>query len=184
MNGMNIGDTVTAKVSRKSLKNEGMRLAGVYKIVCRDSDGALKWKDSAPNLVVNTGLDYALDSSIGGGTQLSFFLGLTDGTPTVAAGDTSASHVGWVEIEDYDEATRIAFTPAAVSGQSVDNAGNEAVFTMNAAVTVGGAFLISVSTKGGSTGTLFSAAAFAGGDKVLGIGDTITVTYALSASDV
>jgi hypothetical protein len=46
---------------------------------------------------------------------------------------------------------------------------------------VGGAFLTSNNTKGGTTGILFSAADFqAPGDRSVVSGDTITVTYTFS----
>jgi hypothetical protein len=48
-------------------------------------------------------------------------------------------------------------------------------------VTVGGAFLVSDNTKGGSTGVLFSAADFQSpGDRVVVNGDTLSVTYTFS----
>jgi len=46
---------------------------------------------------------------------------------------------------------------------------------------VGGAFLVSNSTAGGSTGTLFSAADFQSpGDRSVVSGDTLNVTYTFS----
>jgi hypothetical protein len=46
---------------------------------------------------------------------------------------------------------------------------------------VGGAFLTSDNTKGGTTGTLFSAADFsAPGDRSVVNGDTLNVTYTFS----
>jgi len=52
---------------------------------------------------------------------------------------------------------------------------------VNAAAIVGGAFLISDSTKFGTTGILFSAADFAApGDRTVVPGDTVTVTYTFS----
>jgi hypothetical protein len=55
------------------------------------------------------------------------------------------------------------------------------VYSINATQTVGGAFLISNSTKGGSTGTLYSASDFTSpGDRSVVSGDTLNVTYTLS----
>ena len=73
---------------------------GAWKFTARDKDGNVKWEDEIDfNIVTNAGLDHLLDVTLSGGTQITtWYLGLTDGTPTVAAGDTSASHVGWVEI--------------------------------------------------------------------------------------
>jgi hypothetical protein len=56
-----------------------------------------------------------------------------------------------------------------------------ATFTINATVTVGGAFLTSDNTKGGTSGVLFSAADFESpGDRAVVSGDTVTVTYTFS----
>ena len=53
----------------------------------------------------------------------------------------------------------------------------------NATVTVGGAFLSTNSTKGGSTGTLYSVGHFSGGDKSLGSGDSLSVQGAFTQAD-
>ncbi len=150
----------------------------VYDVELLDPDGNVKWTDQIHNLVVNEGLDDILDKYYKGSTYTaSHFVGLTDGTPTVAAGDTMASHVGWVEVTVYDEATRPAFTTGAVSGQSVDNSASKAVFSINTnSTTIGGAFLSTDNTRGGTAGTLVSAGAFTGGDKSADAGDTLNVT--------
>jgi len=149
---------------------------GDWQIKIFDRFGNLTHKDDWHNMVVNAGLDYLLSIGLAGGTQIaSWYIGLTDGTPTVAAGDTLGSHTGWTEVTAYSEAARQAWTPGSVSGQSVDNSGSVATFTINAAsTTVGGAFLASASS--GTTGTLYAAGAFSGGDKTLGNGDTLQVT--------
>jgi len=147
--------------------------------------GDLLFADVIHNLVVNAGLDYALDAALSGGTAItSWFVGLTDGTPTVAAGDTTASHAGWVEVTAYSEATRQAWTDGGVSGQSVSNSASKATFTINAnSTTIGGGFLVSVSTKGAATGTLYAAGAFTNGDKTLNTNDTVDVTATFTVAD-
>jgi hypothetical protein len=63
----------------------------------------------------------------------------------------------------------------------ITNSASPAVYNVNDTATVGGAFLISNDTKGGTTGVLFSAADFsAPGDRNVSSGDTITVTYTFS----
>lgn len=128
------------------------------------------------NLVVNQGLDDLLSVTLAAGTQdTTWFAGLTDGTPTGAAGDTLASHAGWVEVTAYDEVNRVAWSPGAVSGQSVSNSGSPAAFTINAdATTVGGGFLAGVNT--GTAGRTYAVGAFSGGDLVLNDGSTLSVT--------
>ena len=157
---------------------------GVWKVRCYDTSGSLKWEDNWENLVVNEGLDYALGATLTGATQTtSWFVGLTDGDPTPAAGDTMGSHAGWEEVTAYDEAARQAWTGGSVSSQTVDNSASPATFTGSTnGTTVGGAFLVSDDTKGGTTGTLFSAGAFQAGNKTLDDGDTLEVTAEYSNS--
>lgn len=157
----------------------------VYTVQCFDRDGTLKWEDEAHNLVVNTGLDDLLDKYFKGSAYTAaHFVGLTSGTPTIAAGDTMASHAGWTEVTGYSQATRPAFTPGTVASQSVDNSAAKAEFSVNATITAGGLFLATNSTKGGTTGTLYGAAAFSGGNKALGSGDTLQVTGAATTAAV
>jgi hypothetical protein len=163
---------------------DGINLGGRFIVVCKDVDGAEKWREDVHNLVVNAGLNYALDVALSGATAItSWYVGLINDTPTIAAGDTMASHAGWTEFTAYDEATREAWTEAGVSAQSITNGASVATFTIstNSSV-IAGAFLASDSTKSGTTGTLFAAAAFSS-DKNADDGDTLEVTYAISAAD-
>lgn len=134
--------------------------------------------DYIENLVTTVGLNNYLDAALKTGVSSpTWALGLTDGTPTAAAGDTSSSHAGWTEVTAYDEANRVAWTPGTISAGSLDNAGSAATFTISSdTTTVGGAFLIDENTKGGSTGTLQAVGAFTAGDKLLDDNDTLDVT--------
>ncbi len=152
-----------------------------WEIVCRDKHGRFKWRDSIENLVTNAGEDEVLAATLKNTAQAAWYVMLTDGTPTVAEGDTSSSHAGWTEVQTYSEAVRQTLTLGAVSAQSVDNSASKASYSINGTVTVGGAALISDSTKGGSTGILYSAGAFSGGDKALADGDTLDVTATFTA---
>lgn len=162
-----------------------MRLGDIFEIECRSkSTGKLKWRDTIKNLVVNTGLDDVLTQYLKGSAYTAaHYVGLTDGTPTVAAADTMASHAGWVEVTAYDEAVRQTATWGAVSSQSVDNSASKATFTISTnATTIGGAFLTTNNTKGGSTGTLYGGGVFTAGDKSLDDGDVLYVTVTASAA--
>jgi len=163
---------------------EGVTFCNVWRFEARDPDGSIKWFEEVKNIIVNEGLDDILDKYYKGSTYTAaFYVGLTDGTPTVAGADTMASHAGWTEVTAYDEAVRQTLTLGSVSSQSVDNVASKAVFTISAdTTTVGGGFITTNSTKGGSTGTLVGAAAFTAADKSLDDDDTLTVTVTLTAS--
>jgi hypothetical protein len=97
-----------------------------------------------------------------------------------------SSHAGWTEVTAYSESTRPIATFAAATNANpsvVTNTASKATFTMNGTTTVGGAFLTSNNTKGGTTGTLFSAADFQSpGDRSVVSGDILSVTYTFSLS--
>ena len=169
------------KAKSESL-SEKLKFKNIYKVECFRPDGSVRWTEEIQNLVVDVGLDDVLDKYFKGSAYTaSFFVGLTDGTPTVAAGDTMASHVGWVEVQNYTEGTREALTLGTVSGKSVDNSASKASFSVNATVTIGGAFITTNSTKGGATGILYGAVAFAADRSALS-GDTINVTATLTSA--
>ncbi len=167
--------------------SEGAKATGKYTVECFDKDGNLKWVAETPNLVVNVGLQYMAGTALTSTAQITtWYLGLygSGSTNSPAAGDTMSSHIGWTEVTAYSEANRPTATLAAATNANpsvVTNTASKAVFTINGTTTVGGAFLTSNNTKGGSTGTLFSAADFsAPGDRSVVSGDILNVTYTFS----
>ncbi len=173
-----------AQVEAGAPLNLGQRFNTHYVVECFGPDGVLRWVEKFDNIVVNTGLDDILNEYFkGSGYTAAHYVGLTDGTPTVAAGDTMASHAGWVEVTAYDEAVRQTLTLGSVSGQSVDNSASKAVFTIDSdSTTIGGAFVTTDSTKGGAGGTLYGAGAFTAGDKTIDDNDVLNVTVTLTAA--
>jgi hypothetical protein len=166
---------------------EGSKAGGVFKITARDKDGNFKWEAESHNLVVNGGLqDMNTKYFTGTSYTAAWYIGLygAGSSNTPNANDTASSHGGWTEVTDYSQATRpqCTFGTATTADPSViSNAASPASYSINASVTVGGAFLISNNTKGGSTGVLFSAADFQSpGDRVVVNGDTLSVTYTFS----
>jgi hypothetical protein len=163
------------------------RAGGVFKITCHDPQGNLKWEAESRNLVVNVGLQYMNAAALGGGSQVTtWYIGLYGAASSnnPAAGDTMLSHIGWTEVTAYSNATRptCTFGTATTADPSViTNTSSPAAFNINGTTVVGGAFLTSNNTKGGTTGTLFSAADFAApGDRSVASGDTLNVTYTFS----
>ena len=183
-------DTIASGLITSPGSSEGVKATGRVVVECYDKDGKLKWVDDSKNLVVNVGLQYMAGTSLDGSTAriTTWYLGLygAAASNTPAAGDTMSSHAGWTEVTDYTEATRPAatFVAATTANPSVvTNSASKAQFTMNATTTVGGAFLTSNNTKGGTTGTLFSAKDFdAPGDRAVVSGDVVLVTYTFSLS--
>lgn len=166
----------------RSAVQEELGLKGIWDVVCFGKDGKEKWRDTIENLVTNAGESYMLQAGLDAQTQITaWYVGLSDGTPTVAEGDTMATHAGWVEVTAYTEGVRQTWTGGTESGQSIDNSASKASFAINGTTTVGGAFLNSASDKSGTTGTLYAVGAFSGGDRALVSGDTLQVTATFTA---
>lgn len=158
------------------------KLSTHYQVECVRAGKAI-WVDEFDNLVVDAGLNDSLDKHLKGSSYTAaWYVGLTEGSPTFAAGDTMGSHAGWVEEQDYSEAVRQTLTLGAVAAKSVDNSASKAVFSINGAATVGGAFVVTNSTKGGATGTLYGGGAFTGGNRSVISGDTLNVTVTCTAA--
>lgn len=144
----------------------------------------LLWSGLAHNIIVNVGLDDILDKYfLGSSYTAAHYLGLIDGTPSPVAGDTMSSHGSWNEVTGYSESNRQTISFDAVDTQSIDNDGSKAVITASGSITVGGGFCTTDNTKGGTSGTLVSAAALDGGDESLTSSETLTLTYTCGMAD-
>lgn len=182
-------DTAVGGLIATTGAQEGARATGRYTVECFDKDGNLKWVAESDNLVVNVGLQYMAGVALTATAQSTvWYLGLYGAASSnnPAAGDTMALHTGWTEVTAYSEANRPTAQFAAATNANpsvVTNTANKAVFSINGTTVVGGAFLTNSNTKGGSTGTLFSAADFAApGDRSVVSGDILNVTYQFSLS--
>ena len=184
-----LGDAVDATVTRNAGSVELLGLQGVYTADCYDAQGNLKWSDSIKNLTTNVGRKSLLDSyfaNTGGGAVV---MGLK-GTGTAAYADTQASHATWLEVGATNAPTYSgtrktpAFSAATSANPSVLSTSAAVVFSMTGSGTVAGAFINigGSSTIDSTTGTLFSAGDFTAGSKTVTSGDTINVSYTLSAS--
>jgi hypothetical protein len=183
------GDAVEATVTRNAGGAELFGLQGVYTAECYDAQGNLKWSDVIENLTTNVGRQNLLNSyfaNTGGGAVV---MGLK-GTGTAAYIDTQSSHSGWLEVGNANAPTYSgtrktpAFSSATSANPSVLSTSAAVVFSMTGSGTVAGAFINigGSSTIDSTTGTLFSAGDFTAGSKTVTSGDTINVTYTLSAS--
>lgn len=170
--GVIVGSTVPLGV--KGLKTH-------YKIEAF-RDGKPLWTEEFDNLVMNDGLDDSLDKHLkGSGYTATWYVGLTDGAPTFDPTDDMSSHVGWSELSDYDEAVRQTLVLGVVAAQSVDNSAAKAVFTISGTFTFGGAFVVTTSDKGGSTGILYGGGVFSQ-DRALIDNDVLNVTITCTAA--
>lgn len=174
-------DASGAAVARSAGQEEQANATGVYTVECVGADGQVKWTETFKNLVTTVGKNDLLDKYLSGSSYTAaWYLGLVNGSssPTYDAADTMSSHAGWTEVTAYSEATRPAPSFNAASGGSKSSSAT--AFSINGTATVAGAFLTSNSTKSGTSGILYSAGNFSGGNRSVVSGDTLNVTYTAS----
>jgi len=148
-------------------------------------DGVVIDEFDCPNLCVDEGLNSLLNVYFDAATQIStWYMGLFEGNYTPIAGVTAATiAAAATETTAYNETTRRQFSPAAAAAKAITNSASVGTFTFNATKSIYGAFLISDSTKAGTTGVLFSAAKFTAPKAVVS-GDQLLLTYTFNASSV
>lgn len=169
-------------------------MSSVYEFEAIASDGTPRWRETVKNVVVNEGLDALLDKTFKGSSYTAaWYCGLIDNANFTAINndDTAArittgtpSHPttnNWKESTAYSNANRPTLTLGSVSSQSVSNTASKCAFSINATATINGAFTVSTNTKGGTSGTLYSATSFSGTRSVIN-GDTLNVTITLNTS--
>jgi len=145
-----------------------------------------------PNIVTQEGLEYALGVALISTTQITaWYILLKDNTNDPVDGTETYATPLFVEIADYDETIREAWTGGAISGtttKSVSNSGTPAEFTISTTVTIYGAGLVgggtAPSTKSDTSGggTLLCVSNFAS-SKPLVDNDTLQVTYTNTTQD-
>jgi hypothetical protein len=177
---------------RRSDINEALKTTGRYIVECRDKNGKLKWRDEIKNVVTTLGKNLALDTYLAGSgyTVTGPFMGLissVDYTTGPAAGDTMASHGGWKEAGATNAPTYTA--PRKTCDWNPATSGSKALsaalsFAITSTGTVKGCFIVfgsgASSTIDNTSGTLYSAGLFTGGDKAVVDTDTLNVSYAAS----
>jgi hypothetical protein len=200
MEKLNVKDFGGATILRGSGMLEQLKLKGKYSAKCFDKDGNLKWEDTIDNVVTDVGANQLLDSAFGSGPIQGPFLGLISsvgytGVPVV--GDTMTSHNSgghvWVEAgngTNYPNWStpasnaRGTMTFASASGRAKAlTAAMSFVIATNGG-TVKGCFVVfgagAVNNNNNTSGVLYSAGTFNGGDKVVAISDTLQVSYSTS----
>ena len=182
--------------------NDNNLVHGRYELRCIGSDGIVKWEDGFDNLVTDEGANFLLTQAFNTAINSIYFMGLISSVTfsAIIAGNTAAQIKsqssaagtnGWFEAGGAtylptwsSPATNIRQTVAwAAAGSRTRALSATANFTMSAAGTVQGCFIVTgsgaVSTNGSLAGTLYSAGAF-GSPKVVSNLDVLQVTYSTS----
>lgn len=140
--------------------------------------GKLRSRYVVKNLRTVVGANYLLDVGFKNGTRLtSWYLGLIAAGTDVAVSedDTMSSHAGWTEFQSYSGGARGTWSAGTQAGGMLGpSAATTFTFTANGALR--GLFLVSNSTLGGTTGTLYSAG-LEDADRLVNNTDTLDVEY-------
>lgn len=151
----------------------------------------VKWDQLAHNTVVTVGKNAMLDSALAGSsyTVTGPYMGLIGAVSfsAISAGDTMASHSGWTEAGGTNAPTYTG--PRKTIAWSAASSGTKApssapVFAITGTGTAKGVFMVygsgAASTLDNTSGTLFSAGLFSGGDQAVVNTNTLTVTYTVT----
>ena len=197
---INVKDSIGATILRGTNISESLHAKGKYFAKCFDKRGNLKWEDTIDNVVTDLGANQLLDSAFGAGPVGGPFLGLISSvgyTGIPLATDTMGSHAttahvwneagngsnypNWSTPSSNARAT-MSFSAATGRAKALTSAVSFVIATN--AGTVKGCFVVfgsgAVATNNSTAGVLYSAGIFTAGDKVLGIGDTLQVSYSTS----
>lgn len=166
-------------------------IIGWWTVECLDADGNIVWSKEFPNTVATVGKNAMLDNALAGSayTVTGPFVGLISSTSfsAISAADTMSSHAGWLEAGNANtphysgSRPTAAWSAASAGAKALSTA---AVFNMTGSGTVKGAFMAygsgASATIDNTSGTLFSAGLFSGGDQAVVNGNVLNVSYSVS----
>ena len=158
-----------------------IRFTSTYQFDCY-RDGELVWTDTNDNLVVNEGLELALDCIFGDIEKQTFYLGIIDNNAAIIPEDT-------MESNNYIEflGTTNIYRPVVefVQGELVDDTWSytapEVQCMISESSSIYGAFLTTGEMKGGIEGALYGAAMMNSPKGVIP-GDALLITVTVKAT--
>jgi hypothetical protein len=172
---------------------DNLFVRGVFSAACYDRFGNLKWDDEFPNVVCTEGKNLMFNTAFAGSayTVTGPYMGLISSVSftQVQASDTAAQINGtnqWKEAGSANAPTfsaRVISTWASASAGSISTA-SAVSFTMTSGGTLVGGFIVygasASSTIGNTSGKLWSAGVFTGGNRVVANTDVVNVSYSAS----
>lgn len=145
-------------------------------------DGKVIGKHRIPNGITIVGKNHMFNATFNLATATNlWYAGLLDnGSFTgVSESDTMVSHAGWLEYQNYTGA-RKAWGQGTAAAKAITNASAFTFTFATSSGTVQGIFIIgTTSTKGATTGVLWSTALFPA-PLAVQVGDVLNVTYTVN----
>ncbi len=183
MDNLQIAQNVGVQIARNPLiLPSKVNIEGLFPRIEHWRNGKLHDVYAMANGVTTAGKIYLLGGAFNAVTQITaWYFGLIDnsGFSALSAADTMASHSGWNEFTTYSQSTRVQWSNVTPTGATITNT-SPGQFDLTGSGTLYGIFVNSVSTKSGSTGTLWSTAAFSSTVAVTN-GDQLKITYTVNA---
>ncbi len=138
------------------------------------------------NLVVNEGLNHALETVINAGTPITvwFHTGFVDNITPLATHTAAVPGITEIDVADVAEAVRETFNANVAAGQSIDNvAGPVSQYTADQTFTMFGMMLIGGGTSafGNLAGTLWAQNLLAPSRPLVAL-DTLDMVYTFPAT--
>jgi hypothetical protein len=142
------------------------------------------------NIVVNTGLNHALASTLDAATQITSWYGALSASNTTPLATHTYAAPGFTEADgdDLDEATRQQWTGGTATGGAIDNSASPIIYTGDQSFTAYGIALVGggsnptvfANTAGG--GTMYSSVLF-GSSHAMDVDVELEIEYELTAAD-
>lgn len=192
INLMNFRDDAALKYAAKHIQESGLNFHGHVFTEHFRKGKLIHSCDQGGNTFTTEGMAYLLNIIFGATSKAAsaiWYVGIFKNNVTPAVGDTAAAKLGAAgsygecQDADYDSpaTNKPGYTIASTSTASCTNAASAASFTMNAGITIYGAFLSTDMAKTATTGYLMAAKKFSSARAVIA-DDVLAVTYVISCT--
>lgn len=179
-----IDRAIQASVAARQAANPEANAFGTYYEILNGKLVGVHTVEVSPNILPTEGIVDCLGTWLGAtAKKAGWYLGLYANAINPAAGWTAANVAATSgeitsQAEGYSETTRPQFVANAAAAGAIDNVGHEAAYTIvsTGSVSIEGAFLISDSARGGTSGALASATRFPA-TRIVQNGDNYKVGY-------
>jgi hypothetical protein len=148
-----------------------------YELTCLSKNGSERWRTTEDNIVPDAGRDYFATAALLYGQQFpAFYIGLGGVGREPEYSDTASSLSEYGELTQWTSGMRVLWVPGSISGGSLTNADDPAIFISTAITpqSVRTVFIVSSQPFGSSSGLLISAA-MQTSPKIVDPGETLKV---------